>query len=745
MKKEKLSRKRLDLVIILLFTCLAKTSYLSGQSIISPPTLPETHPRILILPSEIKGLKDKIQSPEFSSLWNNVQNDNSPESLALVYLLTGNDEKGKAAISGALSEISNLKASRGIKFLNPVFTGALVYDWCYPLWSEKQKQTFIDQCKRIHGSHSPYWPVKGNYGSIVSHNVEGWYWNQLIAGIAIYNENSTIYNEASNLLLEDFTEVRNFFFKSHMHHQGAYIGTRYSHVIMSSIIFNKLTNGNIFTEEEQFVPYQLIYHIRPDGQQIRTGDVITDDGAWEHKGNVLSLSASLFEDPYNRWLADQKKFPVYDKVLYDLFELILRPKKADKKPISELPLTKYFDEPVGAEMIARTGWKIGSNSSDAHVHMRIGQYYFGNHQHKDFGSFQIYYKGNLTGDSGMYQGTSSRVSSNHWKHYYRASIAHNSLLIIDPNEKYVGGNWTNTNVDGGQRWPLNSNVQPKTLQELLDPNNGYKYAEVIAYDFGPDKIKPEYSYIAGDLTDGYIYSNGLNPDKVSKVTRSMVTFNTENPSYPCVFAVFDKIISTNKTFQKKFILHSMKKPLIDSNKVVIKRGDGEDGKLVSYTLLPQKPSYKKVEGYMINNTEYDPGDKKNKSYEDMRWRIEVSPSTQQLENEFFHVMAVMDESTAALSVEKLISGELIGAKFLDRVVTFSKSGELISSAEIHFNGKSFYNILMTNLEPGHWSIHKDGELYLTDIIVKENDNTLYFKSLPGYFKFVKNASLITSR
>lgn len=41
-------------------------------------------------------------------------------------------------------------------------------------------------------------------------------------------------------------------------------------------------------------------------------------------------------------------------------------------------------------------------SRDAVVQMRIGERFFGNHQHKDFGTFQIYYRGPLAISSGVY-------------------------------------------------------------------------------------------------------------------------------------------------------------------------------------------------------------------------------------------------------------------------------------------------------------------------------------------------------
>ena len=84
-----------------------------------------------------------------------------------------------------------------------------------------------------------------------------------------------------------------------------------------------------------------------------------------------------------------------------IFGLIFREPALVKSPISELPLTKYFSAPMG-EMVARTGWTMGTSSDSAVMFMRIGGSFFHGHQHRDMGTFQIYYKGPLATNSGIY-------------------------------------------------------------------------------------------------------------------------------------------------------------------------------------------------------------------------------------------------------------------------------------------------------------------------------------------------------
>ncbi|MGB3588777.1 MAG: heparinase II/III family protein, partial [Tunicatimonas sp.] len=372
------------------------------------------------------------------------------------------------------------------------------------------------------------------------------------------------------------------------------------------------------------------------------------------------------------------------------------------------------------------------NANEAIVNMRIGQYYFGGHQHKDFGTFQIYYKGNLTGDSGMYGGSKSRFSSTYWKDYYRSTTAHNGLVIINPDEKYSGGGWTNTRVDGGMRWPLNNDVQPDDMSDLLNPKNGYEYANIIAHEFGSDTQTPEYSYISGDLTKGYNYANNANPDKVSKVTRSMVTYNTGDEEHPAVFVVFDRIVATNASFKKAFLLHSMGRPSISGNQATLNAKNGYAGKLVSYTILPEEPKLNVVPGHSIRNTTYDPGTKSDPSYEDMQFRIEVSPSKASKEDFFLHSMIVMDKGVEPPLASQISADQLVGVKTLDHVTMFNKETTLLSDASFQLDGEAekTFKVLMADVLPGEWIVERDGA-FVSSAIATEQGKSIYFETQPG--------------
>jgi len=61
--------------------------------------------------------------------------------------------------------------------------------------------------------------------------------------------------------------------------------------------------------------------------------------------------------------------------------------------------------------------------------------------------------------------------------------------------------WVPTARDGGQFWLAGRADEPKTIQMVIAQG---RRARVLAHAFGPDPVVPEFSYIAGDLTQAYV-------------------------------------------------------------------------------------------------------------------------------------------------------------------------------------------------------------------------------------------------
>ncbi|MGQ9608616.1 MAG: heparinase II/III domain-containing protein [bacterium] len=706
----------------------AEVEKIHKKASINIPKVPKGHPRVYVRPSDINEIRNKLNNPEFTRTWNLVRSSENPLCKAFIYMVLGEQESGRKAITNWFDDFekyANDPDRAGRIFQNLLHTGACVYDWCYDLLKDEEKWDFIKKLEIIASSHSPGYPANLDGHAVVGHDTEGWVLTgQLPAGVAIYDESKTMYDASAELFFNKFVPVRNFFYPANMHHQGdSYFQTRFQHDQAVSWLFRRMGVDNIFTPQMQFVPYQFIYNMRPDGQQIHSGDTFNERGNDPRKRVVAMMTASYYDDPYLMYMAESDFFDKYDA--FDcVFELLFKKSNAKKLPISELPLTKYFPSPMG-EMIDRTGWNMGIDSKDAVVQMRIGEYFFGNHQCKDFGTFQIYYRGALAISSGIYD----KYGSEHWKNYLHQTISKNGLLIFDPNEEIKEG-FIN---DGGQRFPKGSD-HPRNLEILL--TDDYKMGQVISHEFGPDKLTPEYSYISGDITNAY------SPKKVRKVLRSMVTFNTNDEKYPCIFIVMDNIHATDPSFKKTWLLHSIQEPSVNGKIITIIR-DGKylsgeyGGKLVLKNLLPEKVEIKKIGGegkeFWIESVQRNYEASKEGITEGGSWRIEISP-TQMVESDtFLNVMCVMDKNTTNYpKITKIEQDNLIGAKILNFVALFNYNDLQSNHLNFTIDQKGNYKIFICNLRPGVWSIKRNGSL-LGKFSSSEEGKSIYFSASEGKY------------
>jgi heparin/heparan-sulfate lyase len=383
-------------------------------------------------------------------------------------------------------------------------------------------------------------------------------------------------------------------------------------------------------------------------------------------------------------------------------------------------------------MIARTGWDEKSVIAE----MKINVYNFNNHQHMDAGAFQIYYRGSLATVSGLYGGTDGGYGSPHGKNYFWRTIAHNSLLIYDPQEKFSRkGDYGN---DGGQRLP-NQRMEPANLEVFLDPVNAYKTGEVLAQGFGPSKQTPDYTYMKGDISQAY-------SSKVKEVKRSFIFLNLKNEEIPAALIVYDKVISSSPSYKKYWLLHSIEEPSIKGNEVMITQTTNTGtGKLVNVSLLPEIDNLelKAVGGpgkeFWVFGKNYENESRDNSgesTYERAAWRIELSPKKHAQENYFLNIMQIMDKNARQLSVKKIDGEKITGVQLADRLVFVSKTFENINaSCSFSIQEKGNFKILLTDLLSGTWQVIKDNLVVIPEIPVKETDGLLYFEGTNGKYTF----------
>ena len=424
-----------------------------------------------------------------------------------------------------------------------------------------------------------------------------------------------------------------------------------------------------------------------------------------------------------------------------IYDLLWRDYTLKGKAPDDLPLTRYSGTPYGW-MIARTGWDANCVIAE----MKINEQFVGNHQHMDGGSFQIYHKGPLAIDAGAYSGSSGGYNSPNNKNYFKRTIAHNSLLVYDPDEKfgcwnYGGGGKTRfaTN-DGGQRMCGEGWKTCNSLDSLLSEE--YTVGKVLAHGFGPDAQAPDYSYLKGDVTQAYTR-------KVEEAKRSFVFLNLKSETVPAALIVYDKVSASNPDFRKYWLLHSIEEPTLEGNTFTVRRTkDGDSGMLHNTVLLPQtdNPRIDKMGGPGKENwvfgTNY-PNDAVtpylDNANERGAWRVEVSPVAPAVTDNFLNVIQVADNRCNKLNaVQRIEDDRIVGVQLADRVVTFAKSSEpLQKDFTLTVNGTGTYKFVITDLKAGNWQIKKDGCVFIPLTEVQASDGVLTFEGSAGSYEFCR--------
>ncbi len=734
---------------------------------VSVPVPPAEHPRLYVRAYEIPELKEKMKTPDGRKILAALEEaavDRTPEEeakekdrgfryyfkmrgltsrvqiQALDYLVDGDRTQARRAIVSMLDSLKrtsfgtrqDLSRASGVMLM----TGAMVYDWCYDQMTDAEKQAYIKEFIRIAGTMECHYPPK-NTEPIAGHSSE---WmilrDMLSAGIAIYDEYPDMYNYVVTMMFRDYIPARNFIYSGHNYHQGTgYVSVRFVNDLISLFILDKMGAGAVYDPAQQFVLYDFIYRRRPDGQVLPAGDVNPGN---RKTPNSYAMPAMFAASYYNdRYIANEYfRRPSVEPHLL-MMELLWRDFDLEPKSPDDLPLTRYSGTPFGW-MIARTGW----DKDCVIAEMKVNENFVGNHQHLDAGSFQIYYKGPLAIDSGAYQGSSGGYNSPHCKNYFKRTVAHNSLLIYDPQEKfacwnYGGGDKTEFAAnDGGQRMPGDRWDTCRSFESLL--SDDYTVGKVQAHSFGPDLDVPEYSYLKGDITSAY-------SDKVKDVRRSFVFLNIKDSTVPASLVIYDHVVSSDPGFRKFWLLHSIEEPSVDGTEFTVARTmDGDSGMLKNTVLLPEKDnvSITAVGGpgkeFWVFGTNYpnaatsrpDPANERGE------WRVEVVPVNPSAEDCFMNVIQVADNSCGSFNDVRRIDGDKVaGAMISDRVVIFGRDGQALDQRagfEIPDSEKVF-RILVTDLVPGVWKVMKDGKVLIPAAEVCADDGTLYFSGQSGRY------------
>ena len=729
----------------------------SGAPTVTPSA---EHPRLLLNKSTLPKIrenlaKDGVQAARFAELLaSDILNDAALgtaydqssidkhnlsyeyleiiQAKALGYLTEDNAYYGYQAIlymKNFLKTLDIETANEQMRHYGYVmFTAALVYDWCYDLLTEEDKIQFIAGvenclCRGENKSGAKielgFPPTTGR--AVAGHSCEYILLRDYLSfAIAIYGDNDSWWDLIGGRVYGEFIPVRNYYYQSGMTSQGTgtYITARFVGDIYSAWMLTTSTGTNPYTNMEKVLRSCLSYEVTP-GKLLGDGDGGGDYVDAFRYMDIAYMSAYLFGDSTvlahaNYLLGDRPLSCDIHKVGYmgiDNPIYMALTGLSDVEPAedryADLDLINYNGAPLGDYLI-HSAW----NSPDAvTVFMRIKERTTAGHEHDDSGTFEIYYKGALSTDGGIY-GDPNHV---HMQYFHQATISHNGLLIYDPSRARENEGW----YSGSQRDVRSTSTN---LNAWLG-SDVMKRGEIIAHESAytdASERAPLYAYLAGDITAAYDSAT------VSYVGRRMLTVFTGDSEFPMVFFVYDDITAKDAGFEKRFLLQisSPDAPIIDNtDKTVVTENEG--GRLVLTSLTDEikisgqggrnegKYDGAKAQNYLINGKQCTSS---SRNHDDGHWgRVEIVYTGKNASSTFMNVIYVTDKGNSSYAkVESITNAtNLEGGVFDGRIAGLFATDRAATSKTLSCttSGEGNLDYYVSGLSAGSWQISVGGRSY----------------------------------
>ncbi|HXG10172.1 MAG TPA: heparinase II/III family protein [Gemmataceae bacterium] len=621
--------------------------------------VPREHPRIFFTKNDLAEFKKWMNGKPVTA---GASGRAAIRGHGFNYVVLGDKESAERAIQAALSLCRPGLGSTVNSHFEDIFDIAICYDWCHAALSPEAKTRLATTLAEAMDKYDYTTRMRRGPGhNMTTENALG----ALAAGLALYGEHpnaakwireacKAVLDEAMNGYLDKLCPDGGDFEGTQYH------GARYQGEAIFAWLLLKGAGINVFTPQYPHLMNGVnwwIYILEPhlNYQHLQYGDT-------NHRGimarNVLSALclACGADDPYAAWYASKGPIAGWEAVVF-------RPKQI-KAPSEGLPPYKFFR--MGMAVI-RSGWDIGPGSRDTLFTFICRDYMLGWHCHQDANHFTLSRRGELAIDSGVYRGNSP-----HMYDYARRTIAHNSMLIYDPAEPLPPHVRTR---DGGQvchHDPQGAWMKRTGLTEIA-------WRTYDTADFKTFGVGDTYYYLCGDATRAY---NLKDFKKCEWFTREIIYIKEIDPP---VIVIFDRVVATKPTSKKTWLLHTHEEPRISGMTVIVRE---QEGQLTVQSLLPANPQIRVVGGPGKEYWVDDPGINVEASVYG-RWRLEVSPSTEQASDLFLTVLYPCDPGSAPPASRVIARGGRTGCE----VAVAGKKYEILFNTKGDnggtFNGQPF--------------------------------------------------------
>lgn len=673
------------------------------QPRVTPPS--NIHPRLFVTPELQPRIKTNLLLGENQKKWDAVRiialqktsftppNEGevmynstlatSIECKAFYYLMTGDVNAGKEAVDLTMTYFMVVSFGNGQDICRKVGEHILiaseVYDWCYPLMTDEQRailrKRFIYLAEEMECSWPPF-----KQTITTGHGNEAQISRDLFAmSIAVFDEDPIPYKYCAWAVFEVLEPMKNITYKSYRHDQGsAYGNYRFTYDLFAKAIAKTSLGIDLFTGDMAQLPYYWLYLRLPDGRLQSEGDDYQRTGLYRGNPYMNLLASSLFKEPYfeGELAKFQYKTPLVPFLIFH------DPTVAPKLDRTELPLTRIFNTPLPG-LIARTGWNEGLTAEDVIVTMNGANIHHDNHQHKDAGAVQIYYRGNLLSDIGQY----GPYGSEYDFQFNKSSLAHSVPRLIDPKQRPLSMDKYN---NGSQLFPNYTSGGPVTAEDYRNPK--FHIGDTLYAYAGPVQDKPLFSVIKTDLTRSYT-------GRAKKVLRTTMFINQQEQKRPGLVILRDRIQGADPRIDVVAQLTTECPVTQNGTRLTFSQNStGRLARLDVQTLLPKAPRLTihtgkdaHTFGKHVMTPPFPDASEASGS------RIEFRDEPGKINCDFIHVMQILDDKL--LPYDVTLTGDR-QVEFPGFVVAFDQGDVTIAADNTR--------VILPDIPDGDYTIVKDG-------------------------------------
>ncbi len=692
------------------------------------------HPKVMLTKEDIARTARNIKADNvyWRSVKAQVDDGSAPNAVyGLVYQATGDAATGKAGVESLMSDRTARSISSGY-----YEDACLGYDWLFPLLSPDQRQTLFDRVKAGMAKD-----LAANMNSPWTNFVQRATMRIAIAGCAFASD----FPEAQqwvDLAWSQWTDFHLPAVKLIERGGGWPEGALYGYIVFSSLTrtadaFATATDKDPYSQTSWFADRITWWRFHTWPQPKDFGrrafymyDPYGDSERWRSPMQNQEIAAELLVMRHLDAVAA-------DANAAKLMQSIMAPPDAPETLDTTSPdfvaypgkAWRWYMRQLGSPIVSPGEWSALAYYDESAPDTNLttskalswyargtGQIFirsswlpdatwiayqcgprFTYHQHLDQGQFNIFKRGDLTGESGVYEPSGPSDQEGHLQGYTSRAIAHNTINVYDPAEVFSGYRSGNSpRNDGGERtWRPYSNTGTSAAywQEGFD-KGAYDTGRIV--DF---QDKGQMVYIASDLTGAYNsdkYVSEPNKSKVHEVTRQLVYLRPQVEGGLECLVVFDRVRATDPSFEKRVLVHFPNDVRVSGKETAVAEGDYAydgafaesdtgGGRLFVRSVYPKGATIHKVGGpgheywvfgknFPVPNTPWERGYGK--------WRLEIMPPAGSADDCFLTVYFPADKSAnAAPAVTRVAGKDTLGVRIGDDPkmkfeALFSTTGEM---------------------------------------------------------------------